>query len=52
MRESYEQAIKALIEQATKSHDSGDAMRFSQAVYNLTNALHAYVEVRGPQPQS
>ncbi len=31
--------IETLIDKAAASHDSGDAMRFSQAAVNASNAL-------------
>ena len=39
MKTEIENAIKTLATLASKTSDSGDAMRFTQAVQNLTNAL-------------
>lgn len=33
--------VEALIEKAARAHDSGDAMRFSQAALNAANAMCA-----------
>jgi hypothetical protein len=40
--------IEALIDKASASHDSGDALRFSQAACNAANALCALKESNRP----
>lgn len=39
-----EDTVKTLLEKATKTDDSGDAMRFAQAACNAANALVALNE--------
>jgi hypothetical protein len=40
--------VHALIDKAAKAHDSGDALRFSQAACNAANALCAVKEASKP----
>ena len=46
MKEEFKEEISTLIKKAAESHDSADAMRFSQAAQNITNALFALTELR------
>lgn len=41
-----EDAVKTLLDKATKTDDSGDAMRFAQAACNAANALAALSETK------
>lgn len=43
-----EKQIKELIAKAASSHDSNDALKFSQAAANAANALCAIVGARQP----
>lgn len=42
----YEEEIQKLAKQASDTHDSADAIRFSQAAVNLANAAATYHAIK------